>query len=177
MRRPRGCSRPSRGRGASRPHWVTQVLQNTLAPYFVLYIKQGDRLQTALNTVEYLRDHIVPKLYARDDHELRLAHETANMVTSAEMKLRSSLFRTESRGTHYREDFPGRNDTEWLAWVRLKEEDGGMKAFKEPIPAEWRPDAAKPYEQRYPMRLPNESPGGSASSGATGAGAADREGR
>ena len=106
-RRPRACSSRWSARAASRPHWVTQVLQNTLAPYFVLYIKDGDRLQTALSTVEYLRDHIVPKLYARDDHELRLAHETKNMVTSAEMKLRSSLFRTESRGTHYREDYPG----------------------------------------------------------------------
>ena len=71
-------------------------------------MKRGDRLQTALDTVEYLRDHMVPKLYARDDHELRLAHETRNMVTNAEMKLRASLFRTESRGTHYREDHPGR---------------------------------------------------------------------
>ena len=165
---------PRDRKGGFTPHWVTQVLQNTLAPYFVLYIKDGARLQTALNTVEYLRDHIVPKLYARDDHELRLAHETKNMVTSAEMKLRSSLFRTESRGTHYREDYPGRNDAEWLAWVRLKEEDGRMKAFKEPIPAEWRPDAAKPYEQRYPMRLPNDSlgAGGAAPRTATDAAAA-----
>jgi succinate dehydrogenase/fumarate reductase flavoprotein subunit len=147
---------PLQRKGGFSPHWATQVLQNTLAPYFVLYIKSGHRLRTALDTVEYLRDQIVPKLYARDDHELRLCHETRSMVMSAEMKLRSSLFRTESRGTHYREDFPGRNDAEWLAWVRLKEEDGVMKAFKEPIPAEWRPDAAKSYEERYPMRLPNE---------------------
>jgi succinate dehydrogenase/fumarate reductase flavoprotein subunit len=153
---------PRKRKGGFSPDWVTQVLQNTLAPYFVLYIKSGDRLQTALNTVEYLRDHLVPKLYARDDHELRLCHETRNMVTSAEMKLRSSLLRTESRGTHYREDFPGRNDADWLAWVRLKEEDGRMTAFKESIPAEWHPDAAKPYERRYPMRLPGEVPGGAA---------------
>jgi succinate dehydrogenase/fumarate reductase flavoprotein subunit len=159
---------PLERKGGFAPHWVTQVLQNTLAPYFVLYIKHGDRLRNALSTVEYLRDQIVPKLYARDDHELRLAHETKNMVTSAEMKLRSSLFRTESRGTHYREDYPSRNDAEWLAWVRLKEEDGVMKAFKEPIPAEWRPDAAKPYEERYPMRLPNESAGGAATTGEEG---------
>jgi succinate dehydrogenase/fumarate reductase flavoprotein subunit len=164
---------PRERRGGFTPHWVTQVLQNTLAPYFVLYIKDGARLQTALSTVEYLRDQIVPKLYARDDHELRLAHETRNMVTSAEMKLRSSLLRTESRGTHYREDFPGRDDAEWLAWVRLKEEDGRMKVFREPIPAEWRPDAANSYEQRYPMRLPNESPGGA--TGATAPATGDTE--
>jgi succinate dehydrogenase/fumarate reductase flavoprotein subunit len=156
---------PLERKGGFTPHWVTQVLQNTLAPYFVLYVKHGDRLQNALSTVEYLRDHIVPKLYARDDHELRLAHETKNMVASAEMKLRSSLLRTESRGTHYREDHPGRNDAEWLAWVRLQEEDGVMKAFKEPIPAEWRPDASKSYEEHYPMRLPDESPGGGAATG------------
>jgi succinate dehydrogenase/fumarate reductase flavoprotein subunit len=112
--------------------------------------------------VEYLRDHLVPKLYARDDHELRLAHETRNMVINAEMKLRASLFRTESRGTHYREDHPGRKDAEWLAWVRLKEEGGVMKAFREPIPSAWHPETAKTYEERYPMRLPGESPGGGA---------------
>ena len=33
--------RPWSARAASRPHWATQVLQNTLAPYFVLYVKHG----------------------------------------------------------------------------------------------------------------------------------------
>ena len=99
---------PLRRRGGFSPRWTTQVLQNALAPYFVLYVKKDDRLRAALATVEFLRDQVVPKLYARDDHELRLAHETANMVTNAEMKLRASLFRTESRGTHFREDHPHR---------------------------------------------------------------------
>ena len=169
---------PLQRKGGFTPHWATQVLQNTLAPYFVLYIKHGDRLRTALNTVEFLRDHIAPKLYARDDHELRLAHETKNMIMNAEMKLRSSIARTESRGTHYREDYPGRNDAEWLAWVRLKDEDGRMVTFKKPIPVEWQPEAAKSYEERYPMRLPNEVAGGAAAAQdvATAAGAAG-EGR
>jgi succinate dehydrogenase/fumarate reductase flavoprotein subunit len=147
---------PLERKGGFSPRWVTQVLQNALAPYFVLYIKHGTRLRTALDTVEYLRDHMVPMLYARDDHELRLAHETTSMVANAEMKLKSSLFRTESRGTHYREDHPGRNDPDWLAWVRLKDEEGEMKLFREPIPAAWRPAAHHTYEGAYPMRLPGE---------------------
>ncbi len=147
---------PLRRKGGFGPRWTTQVLQNALAPYFVLYVKQEARMRAALTTVEFLRDHVVPKLFARDDHELRLAHETANMVANAEMKLRASLFRTESRGTHYREDFPRRHDAEWLAWVRLKDEDGVMTPFADPIPEEWRPDPALPYEERYPMRLPGE---------------------
>jgi hypothetical protein len=72
-----------------------------------------------------------------------------------------------------------------------------MVAFKKPIPAEWHPDAAKTYEERYPMRLPNEVAGGGcaappgaslegaaaesgaapSSSSSAGPGAADREGR
>ncbi len=147
---------PLERRGGFSPRWVTQILQNTLLPYFVLYIKKEDRMKTALSTVEFLRDHIVPKMYARDDHELRLAHETNNMVINAEMKLRASLFRTESRGNHYREDYPRRDDTSWLAWVILKEENGEMRAFKEVIPEEWRPDMSRTYEERYPMRFPEE---------------------
>ena len=147
---------PLRRRGGFSPSWTTQVLQNALAPYFVLYVKKDERLRAALTTVESLRDLVVPKLFARDDHELRLAHETASMVTNAEMKLRASLFRTESRGTHYREDHPARDDA-WLAWVRLKDEDGVMTPHAEPVPKEQRPDAARPYEERYPMRLPGEA--------------------
>jgi len=72
------------------------------------------------------------------------------------MMLRSSIFRTESRGTHYREDYPRRDDPTWLAWVYLKEEQGRMKLWKEPIPEEWWPDLSKPYEERYPDRFPGE---------------------
>ena len=89
---------------------MTQVLQNTMIPYFITYIKKEDRMKAALTIVEFLRDHMVPKLFARDPHELRLAHETKNMVHTAEAKLRASLFRTESRGTHYREDYPRRDN-------------------------------------------------------------------
>ncbi len=138
------------------PRWVTQILQNTMVPYFILHIKHEKRLQAALTIIEFLRDHFVPKLFARDNHELRLAHETKNMLLQAEMMLRASLFRTESRGQHYREDFPQRNDPDWLAWVKLKEEDGRMKIWKEPIPKEWWPDLSKPYEERYSKRFPGE---------------------
>jgi succinate dehydrogenase/fumarate reductase flavoprotein subunit len=138
------------------PRWVTQLLQNTMIPYFISYIKHGERLQAALTIVEFLRDHLVPKLIAKDPHELRLARETENMVLTAEMILRASLFRTESRGTHYREDYPRRDDPDWLAWTKLKEEQGRMKVSKEPVPKEWWPDLSKPYEERYPTRFPGE---------------------
>jgi succinate dehydrogenase/fumarate reductase flavoprotein subunit len=147
---------PAERKGGFSPRWVTQLLQNTMMPYFILHIKHGERLQAALTTVEFLRDHLVPKMMAKDAHELRLAHETSNMVLNAEMMLRASLFRTESRGQHYREDYPRRDDPAWLAWVKIKEGQGGMSVSKEPVPQEWWPDLSKPYEERYPMRFPGE---------------------
>lgn len=148
---------PMKRKGGFSPRWVTQLLQNTMIPYYVLFIKNEDRLQAALTMVEFLRDHHVPKIYARDPHELRLAHETRNMVLNAEMMLRASLFRTESRGYHYREDYPRRDDSSWLAWTQVKEEQGRMTVLKVPVPKEWCPDLSKPYEERYPKRFPGES--------------------
>ena len=143
--------------GGFSPRWVTQVLQNTVIPYFILFIKHEDRMKSALTIVSFIRDHLVPKLLAKDLHELRLAHETKNMVLNAEMKLKASLFRKESRGTHYREDYTQRDDPDWLAWVLLKNIEGEMKVFKKPVPQEWWPDFSIPYKERYAARFPGEA--------------------
>ncbi|MBW1913241.1 MAG: hypothetical protein JRI43_08845 [Deltaproteobacteria bacterium] len=98
----------------------------------------------------------MPKLTAKDQHELRMAIETRNMVLNAEMRLRAGVFRKESRGCHYREDYPRRDDPNFLAWVLLKEVNGKMTVFKKPVPREWWPDLATPYKERYPSRFPGE---------------------
>ena len=147
---------PVERKGGFSPGWLTQVIQGFTVPYFFLDIKHGERLQAALTLVEFLKSHLVPKLMAKDAHEWRLAHETRNMVLNAEMRLRASLFRTESRGTHFREDYPRRDDPTWLAWVKLKDEQGEMKVSKEPVPEKWWPDLSKSYEERYPRILPME---------------------
>ncbi|MEM1674052.1 MAG: FAD-binding protein [Candidatus Bathyarchaeia archaeon] len=148
--------RPVNRKSGFDPRWTAQVVQSIMTPYFISLIKRGDRLEAALTLIEFIRDHIVPKLYARDWHELWLAHEVRNMVLNAEISLRASLFRTESRGTHYREDYPRRVDPDWLAWVKFKNDYGKMKIWKEPIPQKWWPDLSKPYEERYPRRFPGE---------------------
>ncbi|GAB4341364.1 MAG: FAD-binding protein [Calditrichia bacterium] len=116
------------------PAWVTQTLQGVLIPNFVLYIKRGAILQAALAYLEELRDHHLTMLIAKDMHELRLAHETKNMIISAEMKLRASLYRTESRLSHYRLDYPEMDDKNWRAWINIyKGADGRMKLEKQPF--------------------------------------------
>jgi succinate dehydrogenase/fumarate reductase flavoprotein subunit len=139
------------------PDWVTSVLQTTMTPFHILYVKDPRRLEGALASIEYLRQSVVPRLIARDGHELRLAHETANMLLNAEMKVRAGLFRKESRGTHYRVDYPARDDRGWHCWVTLKKSDDGTMALaKYPLPASWAPDSTKPYRDHYPRPFPGE---------------------
>ena len=67
-------------------------------------------------------------------HELRLAHETKNMVVSAEMKLKASLMRKESRCSHYRLDYPDVDTENWNVWINIfKDKKGDMQFEKQPF--------------------------------------------
>ncbi|AKH20380.1 FAD-binding protein [Sedimenticola thiotaurini] len=114
------------------PAWVTQILQSVMIPNFVLYIKKERMMQAALAYVEELKEHHGPMLMASDRHHLRLAHETMNMIMTAEMKLKASLMRTESRCSHYRLDCPDIDTENWQAWIHIyKDEQGEMKLAKQ----------------------------------------------
>jgi succinate dehydrogenase/fumarate reductase flavoprotein subunit len=136
--------------------WLTQIIQSITIPYFYLGVKHGERLQAAVTIAEFINKHLVPKLMAKDAHEWRMALEAKNMAHTAEMRLKSSLFRAESRGTHFREDYPRRDDPAWLALVKIKEEHGKMKLYKESTPQKWWPDLSTTYEERYPRMFPGE---------------------
>ena len=125
---------PLRRNAGFGPAWVTQTLQGVMIPNFVLYIKKERLLKAALAYVEELRDYHMPMLRAADMHELRLAHETANMIISAEMKLRASLMRKESRCSHFRLDYPEIDDENWQAWINIyKDDKGNMQLEKQPF--------------------------------------------
>ena len=127
---------PLRREAGYGPAWVTQTLQGIMIPNFVLYIKKESMLRAALAYIEELRDHHMPMLRAADMHELRLAHETANMIVSAEMKLKASIMRTESRCSHYRLDYPQMDDENWRAWINIdKDEQGQMRLEKQAFDA------------------------------------------
>lgn len=116
------------------PAWVTQTLQSIMIPNFVIYIKKESLLRAALACIEELRDHHMPMLRAADMHELRLAHETRNMIISEEMKLRASLMRKESRCSHFRLDYPELDDKNWRAWINIfKGQYGTMQMEKQPF--------------------------------------------
>ncbi len=60
------------------------------------------------------------------NYELQDALELGNMLKTAEAVVFSALQRRESRGAHYRKDFPERNDEEWLKHTLVRVEAQGL---------------------------------------------------
>jgi succinate dehydrogenase/fumarate reductase flavoprotein subunit len=96
-------------------------------------IKSQDRLEGALSKIEDIKAKL-PTLMAKDSHELVRCHEAKAMVTCAELLYRASLMRTETRGSNIREDYPARDDKNWLKWIIIKKEDDKMNLWTEPVP-------------------------------------------
>ena len=71
---------------------------------------------------------------ARDYHGLARVIGLGNELLLLEIFPRCSLLRTESRGSHFRVDYPERDDTNWLKWVVAKQQGDGIKTWTEPIP-------------------------------------------
>ena len=115
------------------PDQALLTLQETIVPYEILLLRHGRRMTRALGQVEDLRDNQLPLLHAYDPHYLRMAHEARNLTLVAELHLRASLMRTESR-VELREDYPDQDNENWLKWIKVRNEDGTMKMFTEDVP-------------------------------------------
>ena len=50
--------------------------------------------------------------------------ETANLITTARLVASAAAARDESRGRHYRTDFPERDDANWLGRVTMSRTEG-----------------------------------------------------
>lgn len=140
------------------PDWARDQLQAIMAPWWVLISKSEDALSAALVQVQKMRDKVIPKLMATNSHQQRLCLEMKHKVLSAEMKLRASLERKESRGTQYRSDFPYRDDDNFLCYITCtKADDGSMQLAKVPVKDEWTGDRTQDYAKRYAVRFPGEA--------------------
>ena len=65
--------------------------------------------------------------------ELCSYFELHNMLDLSEIIIESSLERKESRGSHFRLDYPVRNDKEWLNHILIKKIDSGFNLSIKPV--------------------------------------------
>jgi succinate dehydrogenase/fumarate reductase flavoprotein subunit len=101
--------------------------------YDVGILKAADRLQHAFDRVTQLSDEC-KSLAAPHTHELVRLKETEAMLLAARFMLGASLYRTESRLSHFREDHEARDDANWLCWVDIENSANGPRFGKTPVP-------------------------------------------
>jgi succinate dehydrogenase/fumarate reductase flavoprotein subunit len=120
------------------PDVLVHELQRILFPAEVLIIMSEPRLQQALERVMRLKREKLGSLRASDMRELVKAREAQTMVLSAEMTLRASMMRRETReNIFYREDYPNADNAKWLKWIVVeKGRSGDMTFSKEDVPFE-----------------------------------------
>ena len=125
------------GRTGIPPKDLVRETQEIVYPADVCLIKSDASLNRALRRVEYAKEAIAPRLAAKDPRDLAKLYEAKSMLQAAELFVRSSLMRTETRAGHYREDYPDRNNEEWLGWIYAKKgADGAPMLHKVPVPLE-----------------------------------------
>ncbi|MFI5151673.1 MAG: hypothetical protein ACHQRM_18250, partial [Bacteroidia bacterium] len=98
-------------------------------------IKRADRIRSTLADLDRLESEDLKSIRARNIHELTKAHEAKNLALLCKATFRSSLEREETRYSHYRQDFPCRDDQNWLKWVIIKQNpDKEIEVRTEPVP-------------------------------------------
>jgi succinate dehydrogenase / fumarate reductase flavoprotein subunit len=77
---------------------------------------------------------------------LNFARELENMLILARVITLGALARNESRGAHYKPDFPERDDGNWLKTTRAKWVNGEIQLTYEPVDISQIPPRARRYD-------------------------------
>ena len=80
-------------------------------------------LENCIDELKRLRHEELPKLSIADNAEIFRALAIPNMLDAAQMIASAALQRKESRGTHFREDYPDRDDKNWLKTINISKKN------------------------------------------------------
>lgn len=104
------------------PFQLKEELQNIMWKK-VAIIRREDGIKSALKSINLIKDKMkrmnVPDNGGYNQH-LQDALELENMILIAELVIKSALIREESRGAHYRADYPDRKN-EWKKSIVLNQ--------------------------------------------------------
>jgi succinate dehydrogenase / fumarate reductase flavoprotein subunit len=112
---------------------VIRALQEIIFPAEVCILKNAKSLKNALGKLEQVKIDVIPQMSAPDSHYLMKLIEVQGIAFMTEMYLRASLLRTETRAGHYREDYPDRDDKNWLKWIIINQVDNKLNLRSEPV--------------------------------------------
>jgi succinate dehydrogenase / fumarate reductase, flavoprotein subunit len=139
----------SRDRGSGRRVAdLRNELGETMDRYCAVF-RDAEGLSTGLEIVRRLQEEY--KDVAIDDRgtifnqDVLGALELGYMLDTAETTMVAAIHRTESRGAHFRTDFPERNDEEWLRHIDVTLGGDGQPhiSYSEVTITQWQPEERK----------------------------------
>lgn len=124
------------GNGSVRPNELREKLHETMTGKVGIFRNEKD-LSEAVKTVRELEEQI-PNIKIEDkgaifNLDLMEALETENLLVFSEVVAAGALNRKESRGAHYRIDYPKRDDKNWLKHTLAWKTPEGVKFDYKPV--------------------------------------------
>jgi succinate dehydrogenase / fumarate reductase, flavoprotein subunit len=141
--------RPFEHKGSENPYAVQQTLQEVMQD-LVGIVRQEQEMLQALERIRELRS-ASERVNVEGNREYNtgwhMALDLYHLLTVSEIVTRAALERQESRGAHFRDDFPEK-DNRFGAFniVVRKDTDGLMQFSREPMPT-MRPDLQQIVEE------------------------------
>ena len=119
------------------PYQVQYDLQEMMQD-LVGIVRKEDELQKAVIELEKLRERS-RKVKVSGNREYNAGWHTAldlqNLLTVSEAIAKAAIERKESRGAHFREDYPAKDDKNGkFHFIIYKDRDGKMQGRREPVP-------------------------------------------
>lgn len=115
-------------------------------------VRNRDLLEDAINEIERIKKQVIPQICLTNkemifNREWVDALEAESMINGLEMHARAALMRKESRGAHYRTDYPSTDNKNWFMNIIVKLVDTEMQLTTRPVivPRMKPPDEIMPY--------------------------------
>lgn len=103
----------------------------------MLAVRSEPSLTKVLSEVQIIRDELFPRISADTPKELVEALELKNLLIVAEIIASAAQMRKESRGNHFREDYPERDDVNWSGVITIRKVKEKPKLERLVIDPEW----------------------------------------
>jgi len=126
----------SAGRKLESPFSIVHELEETMFRHFGIF-REGKEMEEGLRKVRALveryRDVSISNRDPAVNQALVRTLEIGGMLRLAETVAQGALARRESRGSHFRRDFPGRDDAGFLAHTVARLKDGKIEITYKPV--------------------------------------------